>query len=522
MREWAPIVTHPTKSPAGELPAFDATSLTAAIGGRLIGEGGREGGRSIRGGAVDSRKVEPGNAFFALPGERTDGHEFLADASRRGAAALVVSRNVTEDDVARLAAAGSGTAVIAVADVLAALHAAAAAWRARFAPLVVGVTGSLAKTSTKEQIAEVLAERWVVLRNVANENNEIGLPLTLLRLLPEHEVAVLEMGMYVPGEIRILSELARPHIGVVTAVRGTHLERAGSIDAIEAGKRELVEALSHGGTAVLNADDERVSRMAAAAGPGVGVVRYGLAADADVTAQRIESRGELGMSFALRLPATHAAGATPAATAATAGTAASASTGATARTDIEVTIPALGRHSVHNALAAAAVGLAVGLDPRTIARGLERSFSLPHRSTLLDLGQWRVLDDTYNAAPDSMIAALELLASLPGRRVAVLGEMLELGESSAEAHREVGEHAGRHAELLIGIGPAASDYAAGAARAGLGRSAVLEVADRDEALRVLGERLRPGDVVLVKASRGAELDLLVDQLAALASEGARA
>jgi UDP-N-acetylmuramoyl-tripeptide--D-alanyl-D-alanine ligase len=476
------------------MPAFDAASLTAAVGGRLI----RDGRGSIRGGAVDSRRVEPGNAFFALPGERTDGHEFLAEATQRGAAALVVSRSLAEDTIRGLAAAGRDPAIIAVPDVLAALQGAAAAWREQFTPLVVGVTGSLAKTSTKEQIAEVLAERWVVLRNVANENNEIGLPLTLLRLAPQHEVAVLEMGMYVPGEIGLLAELARPQIGVVTAVRGTHLERAGSLDAIEAGKRELVEAIPATGTAVLNADDERVARMAASAGPGVRVVRYGFAEDADVTARRIESRAESGMSFVLRLPDVAAA------------------------TEIELAIPALGRHGVHNALAAAAVGMVAGLDPRTIARGLGRTFSLPHRSTLLDLGPWRVLDDTYNAAPDSMIAALDLLASLPGRRVAVLGEMLELGEASDEAHRAIGAYAGRHADLLIGIGPAAAHYTAGAVRAGLARTAAIEVADRAAALSFLAEELRPGDVVLVKASRGAELDLLVDQLAALATEGSRA
>ena len=500
MREWAPNVTHPSKSPA-DVPAFDASSLTAAVGGRLI----RDSPRPIRGGAVDSRRVEPDNAFFALPGERTDGHNFLADACRHGAAALVVSRRLTADELDLAAAAGADPAIIAVRDGLAALHAAAAAWRARFAPLVVGVTGSLAKTSTKEQVAEVLAERWVVLRNMANENNEIGLPLTLLRLGPEHDAAVLEMGMYVPGEIRVLSELARPYIGVVTAVRGTHLERAGSIDAIEAGKRELVEALPAGGTAVLNADDDRVARMAAAAGPGVGVVRYGFAADADVTARQIESRAELGMSFILGLPAS--------------------APGTATATEIQLTIPALGRHSVHNALAAAAVGLAAGLDPETIARGLGRAFALPHRSTLLDLGPWRVLDDTYNAAPDSMIAALDLLDSLPGRHVAVLGEMLELGEASVEAHRAIGAYAGRHADVLVAVGPAGSDYAAGAARAaraGRAPTAIFEAADRAAALQVLAEHLRPGDVVLVKASRGAEFDLLVDQLAVLAGEEARA
>ncbi len=269
---------------AGASVAFDAASLASAVNGAIV----REGRASIRGGAVDSRRVEPGNAFFALPGERTDGHRFLADAAQRGAAALVVSQDVADDDL-------GDAAVIKVADTTVALQQAAAEWRNRFDLLVVGVTGSLAKTSTKEQIAEVLSERWTVLRNEANENNEIGLPLTMLRIGPEHEVAVLEMGMYEPGDIALLAALARPSIGVVTAVRGTHLSRAGSIDEIERGKRELVEALPSGGTAILNADDPRVARMADHVAPGVDVVTYGFDERADVRAEHVTSLGYDGM-----------------------------------------------------------------------------------------------------------------------------------------------------------------------------------------------------------------------------------
>jgi UDP-N-acetylmuramyl pentapeptide synthase len=206
--------------PSVDLSSFDSDSLAAAVGGVLL----RAGRRPINGGAVDSRRVEPGNAFFALAGERTDGHNFLAEAARRGAAALVVSRRDAADSLDPVL----DVSVVLVDDALVALRRVAAAWRERFQPLVVGITGSLAKTSTKEQSAEVLAERWRVLRNTANENNEIGLPLTLLRLAPEHEVAVLEMGMYEPGDIRQLAELARPSIGVVTAVRGAHSMRTTS------------------------------------------------------------------------------------------------------------------------------------------------------------------------------------------------------------------------------------------------------------------------------------------------------
>ncbi|HEY7599586.1 MAG TPA: UDP-N-acetylmuramoyl-tripeptide--D-alanyl-D-alanine ligase [Candidatus Limnocylindrales bacterium] len=480
-------MNDPRQPATAERPAFDAAALATATGGRVV----RTVERPIRGGAVDSRRVEPGNAFFALPGERTDGHRFLAEAANRGAAALVVSELPPETQLDALAAVGAS--VIAVGDGLAALQSAAAAWRSRFDPLIVGVTGSLAKTSVKEQAAEVLAERWgeQVLRNPANENNEIGLPLTLLRLDAGHQLAVLEMGMYVPGDIALLAALARPRIGVVTAVRETHLSRAGSIEAIEAGKRELVEALPANGTAILNADDERVSRMAAVLAPTVRVLRYGFAAAADVTAVGIETLAERGMRFTLRTPLG----------------------------EQEVESPALGRHGVHNALAGAAVGIAAGLDMATIVAGLARPYRAPHRSTLVEMGPWLVLDDSYNAAPDSMAAALDLLATLPGRKVAVLGEMLELGEGSAAAHRAVGEHAGRVAGLVVAVGPTADLYAAGAAA---GPAEVHALADHAAAAELLAASLRPGDVVLLKGSRGAAMDELLPVLERLAGAGARA
>jgi len=425
----------------------------------------REGQLPIRGAAVDSRRVGPGNAFFALPGERTDGHRFLADAAQRGAAALVVTRDVELDGL-------GDAAVIRVGDALVALQQAAAEWRNRFDPVVVGVTGSLAKTSTKEQIAEVLAERWNVLRNEANENNEIGLPLTMLRLAPEHEAAVFEMGMYTPGDISVLAALARPTIGVVTAVRGTHVSRAGSIDEIERGKRELVEALPSGGSAVLNADDERVARMADHVPPGVRVLTYGFKPHADVTATEVESLGFEGMRFRLRAHGE----------------------------EVGVTSPALGRHSVHNGLAAAAVGLATGMDLQTIARGLSRPWSAPHRTTIVDLGPIKVLDDSYNASPDSMIAALDLLTSLPGRHVAILGEMLELGAAGDEEHRRVAKYALSIADLVLDPGGVYDDSIG-----------ISHVSREDIDLYI-----KAGDVVLIKGSRGARMEEFLPALEAAA------
>ncbi len=456
---------------------FDAPWLVSAAEGELV----RAGSTPISGGAVDSRLVSDGAVFFALPGERTDGHRFLEGAVEAGAAALVVS---TELEPARIEALASGgrVSIVRVPDSAAALRAVSAAYRDRFRPLVVGITGSLAKTSTKEQIAEVLEERFEVLRNPANWNNEIGLPMTLLRLRPEHEAAVLEMGLYTTGEIALLARLARPSIGVVTAVRGVHLSRAGSIEAIEAGKRELVEALPADGWAVLNADDQRVRRMA---GHTAARVRtYGFAEDADVRASKVVSLGTQGMRFTLHLDAER----------------------------FEVNTPVLGRHGVHNALAAVAVADRAGVDIADIITGLARPLRMPHRSQLVAAGPWTVLDDSYNASPDAVLAALDLLSELPGRHTAVLGEMLELGPSAEPEHRRVGAHAARTVDQLVVVGDGARGIAEGAIEGGLDATSVELVADRDAALSVLLARLRDGDSILVKASRGAALDLLVERL----------
>ena len=455
---------------------FTASELGEITGGRLL----RESSRRVRGAAVDSRLVAPGQLFVALPGERTDGHRYLADAARAGAAALVVSRSPADDELEAL----GDVSVVQVDDEVAALGRLAARWRTTFSPLVVGVTGSIAKTSTKEAIAAVLGRRFTTLRNEGNQNNEIGLPLTLLRLGPEHEAAVLEMGMYAGGEIAQLAAIAQPRIGVVTAVLGVHLSRLGSIEAIERAKGELVEALPPDGVAVLNADDERVARMARRT--SARSMTYGFTPTADVQAEGVQALGPEGMRFTLRLPGGKATVATP----------------------------ALGRHAVHNALAGAAVGTSAGMTIDDIVPGLAAGWSAPHRAQLLHAGDVQIIDDSYNASPASVRAALELLADFPGRHVAVLGEMRELGDQAEAGHREVGAVAARAADLLFVVGPEAAGIAEGARSAGMNDARIVAVADRSAAQRSLVERLGPGDVVLVKASRGVELDLLVGELRA--------
>jgi UDP-N-acetylmuramoyl-tripeptide--D-alanyl-D-alanine ligase len=458
------------------VPAFSADDLVRLTGGRLLARSDRP----IRGGAVDSRLVARDEVFVALAGERTDGHAYLADAVARGAAALIVTRPVADPD-----ALGDVT-VVRAADALAALGALAAGWRRRFDPLVVGVTGSIAKTSTKEAVAAVLSTRLRTLRNEGNQNNEVGLPLTVLRLGPDDEAAVLEMGMYVGGEIAELARIARPKIGVVTAVQPVHLARIGSLAAIEAAKGELLEALPPDGAAILNADDPIVRRMGSRS--AARSVRYGFAGDADVGAEAVESAGVDGMRFVLRAEGTRR----------------------------PITIPALGRLSVHNALAAAAVGRAAGLSFDDIAAGLAAGWSAPHRVQLVRLGGVTIVDDSYNASPRSVVAALELLAGLPGRRAAVLGEMLELGAHAMALHEVCGAAAaaaGLDFVIVVGGAPARA-LADAAVRAGMPDASVAYVRSKEEAAEVALRRVRPGDLILVKGSRGIGTDFVVDRLKA--------
>ena len=477
-RDPAPTTDLPADPDAG----LGADEIAAITGGTILARSARP----VRGGAVDSRAVEPGNLFVALPGERTDGHAFVGAALAAGAAAVLVGRPPDPADLAAREA-----TVIQVADPLAALQSVAGAWRRRFDPLVVGITGSIAKTSTKEAVAAVLGSVMPTLKNEGNLNNEIGLPLTVLRMRAEHRAAVLEMGMYVGGEIADLARIGRPEIGVVTAVQAVHLSRIGTIEAVEKAKGELVEALPDDGVAVLNADDERVRRMALRT--RARSITYGFAADADVRATGVRSRGLEGMEFELWV--------------------------AGQRWLVETR--ALGALSVHNALAAVAVGHAAGLSMAAIVAALANGWSAPHRVQPLTAGKVAIIDDTYNASPGSVIAALDLLAGLSGRRIAVLGEMRELGDDHVDGHRRVGAAAAAVGlERLVVVGPEAAGIAAGARAAGLSGYRIIETADRAAALDALLSILEPGDVVLVKASRGVALDLLVEQLVvALRSAG---
>ena len=444
---------------------------------------------------VDSRQVEPGALFVALKGERGDGHDYVTDALSRGAVAAIVERDVEAEGLTLdLADPGlesriSGLEpqlplVLKVDNSLGALQRVAAFWRRQHSVRVVGITGSVGKTTTKELAAAVLARRYATLKSEASYNNEIGLPLTLMCLTDEHERVVLEMGMYDVGEIADLARIAQPHVGVVTIIGPVHLERAGTIERIVKAKTELIEALPAApeGVAILNYDDERVRGMAQAT--SARVFTYGLSPEADLWADHIEGLGLDGIRFQL-----HYSGET-----------------------LHVKIPLLGRHSVHTALRAAAVGLVEGLTWQEIIEGLRgpsaqlRLVAVPGPKGAI------ILDDTYNASPASTIAALNLLDELDGRKIAVLGDMLELGNYEQEGHEKVGMRALEVADVIVAVGPRGRIIGETALRWGMPADRVHIVEGNAEVIALLEQMVAEGDVILVKGSRGMQMEEIVNTL----------
>ncbi len=444
--------------------------------------------RPIAGVVIDSRLAGAGSLFAALKGERDDGHHYVGDAFRNGAAVALIDHAVdVEAPVVDL----RGPAEVAelptpccllVGNTLEALQRLAAYWRSQFNVRVVGITGSVGKSTTKEMVWSVLRRRFRTLRSEGNYNNEIGLPLTLLRLDDTYERVVLEMGMYALGEIRQLAEIARPAIGVVTNVGPTHLERLGTIERIAQAKRELVESLPADGFAVLNKDDPLVCAMAEHT--PAQVFYYGLDPSADVWASDIESRGLEGILFRL-----HYRGET-----------------------LHIRVPLLGRHSVHTALAAAAVGLIEGESWEEIVAGLQDTTAHIRLVATPGMNDSTILDDTYNASPASSLAALNLLAELDGRRIAVLGDMLELGDYEEVGHRKVGLRARDVVAKLITVGRRARLIAEEARKAGMPAEDVYSVDTNQEAVELLHTIIQPGDIILVKGSRGMRMEEIVAAL----------
>ena len=444
---------------------LDIRTVARVVGGRLAPEGATA---VVTGISTDSRTVRPGDLFIPLRGRNFDGHDFLAQAAQRGAVACLSEEMI----------AGFPVPVVGVADTLRALGDLAAAVRRHFDGPVVAVTGSSGKTTTKEMLGAILSETAPGLKTEGNYNNLVGLPQTLFRLCTRHRWVVLEMGMSARGEIARLAEIAAPAVGVVTNIGSAHLETLRSIDGVARAKGELFAALVPGSTAVINADDERVAQLPVA--NGVRRLLFGLHADADVRADQVAT-ARTSVRFRLLL----------------------------AGTALPVTLQVPGRHNVANALAAAAAATALGIAPETIRKGLERFRPVAGRMEAVSLRDGvTLLEDSYNANPLSMRAALVALDELAGSgcRIAVLGDMLELGPSSASLHREIGEEAARRADWLLVLGEMAGEVASGALNAGMPASRVLVFTDHEEIAGRLREILRPGDRVLVKGSRGMRME----------------
>lgn len=466
---------------------------------------------------LDSREVEAGDLFVPQRGQQTDGHLFVGAAIAQGAGAIIceergidasVRYGATVVDCRRVQMQAHATLppehtastplVLIVDDATAGLQALGGFQRAhRTRPdlFAIGITGSIGKTSTKELVAAVMRQHYVTLYSPGNLNSEQGLPLALLALGPEHECAVLEMGMYALGEIDTLCRLARPTIGIVTNVGPVHLERLGSIGNIAAAKSELVRALptaEDGGVAILNWDDEHVRRMADVT--RARVFRYGTNPEANLWADEIASAGMEGIRFRMHQRL------------------------ANDRVDtVHVRVPLLGRHSAHTALRAAATGLVLGMEWGEIISGLQ---NIPGQLRLVSVPGIRgstIIDDTYNASPESTIAALNLLADLTphagGRRVAVLGDMLELGSYTREGHQLVGARAAGVVDLLVTVGSLGRQIGEEALLSGLSKDAVQPMANDGEAVAYLRDTLHEFDIVLVKGSRAVGMDVVVAQIA---------
>ncbi|WP_350016708.1 UDP-N-acetylmuramoyl-tripeptide--D-alanyl-D-alanine ligase [Rhodanobacter sp. IGA1.0] len=434
-------------------------TIAVWTGGRLLA-----GDAEITGVAIDTRKLKPGDLFVAIKGERADGHDYLAEAAARGAVAAMVTRKVDSD-----------LPQVLVDDAGLALGDLASAVRAQRDVRVVGITGSNGKTTVKTLVASILSRHGRTHVSGGNYNNELGLPLSLLAMPADTEYAVFEMGAGKPGDIAYLAAIARPDIGLVTLIAPAHLERMGSIEGVAETKGALYQALPVDGTAIINADDAFASFFGGLAGSRQ-VLRFGLEHRADVGADIIEQRVD-GSRFVLSTP----------------------------RGDAEVALPLPGRHNIANALAAAAVALALDVPLDTIVAGLEQSSGVAGRlRRVVAAGGWTVIDDSYNANPGSMAAAIDTLLLAGGERWLVLGDMAELGADARALHAGIGAMARqRGIERLFAVGPF------GAATVEAFGAGATHFDDKPALIATLQAQLHPGVTCLVKGSRSAGMEQVV-------------
>jgi len=432
-----------------------------ATGGELLAEGKEQ---RFLGISTDSRTLRPGELFVALVGENFDGHQFIKQAASSGSAGVIVALGSTEvfGDLASF-------------------------WRAKHSIPMVAITGSNGKTTTKEMVAAILSRSWKVLKNHGTFNNLVGVPLTLLQLDRTYEAAVIEMGMNQPGEIERLTEIVQPSVGMITNIQPAHLEGLGDLASIQAAKGALFEGMAATGTIVVNRDDPRVLNEASSF-PGRQVGFSSEGDPAEVWLERVVGMDGEGSRFLLRLP----------------------------EETLEIHLPVLGLHHIKNAVAAAAVAWALSLPAVNIGAALADFHPVDKRMQVLSLpGHIRVINDTYNANPGSMAAALETLMQVKqqGRALAVLGDMLEMGEESASLHRQVGRIAAKQGvDHLLAMGKQASHLLAGAADAGMARDQLTEAGSHEEIAGRVRSFMAAGDWVLVKGSRGMRMEKVVEAL----------
>ncbi len=423
--------------------------------------------------SIDSRTINAGDLFIAIAGDRFDGHEYVEAALTKGAVGAVVK--------AEKKISGDSARLLHVEDTLKALQSLGAAARRLWGKPLLAVTGSAGKTTTKEILAHILATRFRVMKSSGNLNNHIGMPLQLLKLEAEHDLAVVEMGMNHAGEIRELGKLAQHDLAVVTTVAPVHLEFFGSLKEIARAKYEIIETLHSGGVAVLNADDEYVSQF----GRGFKgkVVTFGIRRAADVAARNVKVNGAEGSTFDLVVGSVTA----------------------------PVTFPLVGEHNIYNALAAAAAAMERGIPPSVAAEALSSIQPPDKRGQILDIGGATIINDCYNSNPRALDAMIDTLASMKAsRRILVAGEMLELGPTAEALHRECGKHAAeKKIDFVIGVRGLARAVAEGACGAG---AQAQFVETPEQAGEWLVRNLHPGDAVLLKASRGVKLERALEML----------
>jgi UDP-N-acetylmuramoyl-tripeptide--D-alanyl-D-alanine ligase len=463
--------------------SWTQNEILAATGGKIVQVGKkREFGEVV----TDSSKVKKGSIFVALKGERLDGHRFVPEALKGGAACAIVHRSVRGQIP-------SGAVVVRVEDSLKALGDLAHYRREKLAPQVVAITGSNGKTTTKEMAAAILSEavlqgqklRGKILKTEGNFNNLVGLPLTLLNLRQSHKVAVVELGTNHPGEIQRLGEIAAPDIGIITAVAAAHLEGLHNLAGVAREKGALFHSIRHGGTIVVNLDDPRVRRLGAKfQGRKISYGQRGL-----VRAIAVRPADAKGTRFTL----------------------------CAGRRRCPVRLRYLGRHNVSNAVGAAALALGLGVSLAAIRRGLERARPYSMR---MEADSWRgtgIINDAYNANPASMEAAVQTLAAMGGRgdKIAVLGDMFELGKASAREHRALGKRVAQaRIDRLYLLGRQAAMVRAGAVSGGMGKDKIIVGKDHRDVARQLKGHLQKGDWLLVKGSRGMKMEKIVDELKA--------